>query len=61
MVFNDLKLDNILLDYGTDIKELRTTKENIFEKHNVTLIDFGFATNYIDEEESRHVKKELLS
>ena len=49
LVFNDLKLDNLLLDYGVDIDKLSTTKENIFEKYNVNLIDFGFSTSYIND------------
>lgn len=30
-VFNDLKLDNLLFDYGVDDKPLKTSDENIFD------------------------------
>lgn len=48
-IYNDLKLDNLLLDYGVDCDSyLRKTDDNIFMSHSVNLIDFGFATRYID-------------
>ena len=59
-VFNDLKLDNILLDFNSDEDVLQTTEENIFESHNVTMIDFGFATQYLDEDTEQHIKKKRV-
>ena len=59
-VFNDLKLDNMMLDLDYDDSKLKTSQENIFEKNKVTLIDFGFATTYIDEESQQHIKKKHL-
>ena len=59
-VFNDLKLDNLLLDFNSDVSILQTTAENIFENHNVTLIDFGFATTYLNEQTGEHIEKGQL-
>ena len=60
LTYNDLKLDNILLDYGTDVEELSKTQENIFESNNITLIDFGFATEYHDGATQKHMKKQYV-
>lgn len=38
--------------------KMSTSEENIFENNNINLIDFGFATQYIDEETKEHVKKQ---
>ena len=56
-VFNDLKLDNLLFDVGLDLQNLISTKENIFERFKVNLIDFGFATRYLDKETGEHIGK----
>ena len=47
-VFNDLKLDNLLLDFGIDIHKNNDSTENIFKNNTVNIIDFGFATRYVD-------------
>ena len=57
-VYNDLKLDNILLGLNCDASYLKTTQENFFEDNNVNLIDFGFASKYLDESTLEHISKE---
>ena len=59
-VFNDLKLDNLLFDVGIDKEYLMTTDDNIFEKHAVHIIDFGFATRYLHRGSREHLSKKLL-
>ena len=40
---------------------LTSTNEDIFRKENVNVIDFGYATPYLEENDSqKHVKKTLL-
>ena len=47
-VFNDLKLDNLLLDFDADVSKLKEDFVNdIFATNNINLIDFGFATTYL--------------
>ena len=36
------------MDIDFDLSNLQSTEENIFENNNVTLIDFGFSTSYLD-------------
>ena len=59
-VFNDLKLDNILFDIGLDPQYLIKTNDNIFESFKVNLIDFGFATEYLDQDTGEHLRKKQL-
>lgn len=56
-VFNDLKLDNLLLETEVDQEYLSSTMDNFFKKCKIVLIDFGFATQYIDEASREHLKK----
>lgn len=56
-VYNDLKLDNLMLDYGIDSKYLQTTNDNIFDDHKVNIIGFDFISTYIDEKTQLHHKK----
>jgi serine/threonine protein kinase len=46
-IYNDLKPDNLLLDYGS---------KNLDSIH---LIDYGFATKFLDKKE-KHVKSGLV-
>lgn len=57
-VYNDLKLDNLLLNIKADKNYLKTTDDNIFEDHQVNIIDFGFATRYKDKKTKEHLEKE---
>lgn len=49
LIFNDLKLDNLLFDHGVNIDTLIKSEDNFFETMNVNLIDFGFVTSYIND------------
>ena len=60
-VYNDLKLDNLLMDFGTPGHELRDSNENIFQNRSVNLIDFGFATRYVDKKTKEHLDKEEVN
>ena len=56
-VFNDLKLDNLLLNFDADVKSISKSKGNFFDSHNINMIDFGFATSYVLEDGKTHIKK----
>ena len=57
-VYNDLKLDNLLLEFeAQEIEFLATTSENFFEKYNLIIIDFGFSTPYLQKGTEEHVEK----
>ena len=47
-VYNDLKLDNIMLDQKQ--RQRKTVEENNDEQLRILLIDFGMATKYVDED-----------
>ena len=59
-VFNDLKLDNLMFDVDANSQQLKKSKLNIFEKNNVNIIDFGYATPYLLEDDKTHIKKSQL-
>ena len=59
-VYNDLKLDNFLFDLGVDSKQLNNSEENFFEKHKINIIDFGYATPYLNSETNEHLEKKRL-
>jgi len=46
LVFNDLKLQNIMINEN---------KENDDEKNEVVLIDYGFATSYLLKDKKTHI------
>lgn len=54
-VFNDLKLDNILVGFGNHLPS-HYTSENIFASSSFHLIDFGFATRYVKRNKDVHFK-----
>ena len=60
-IFNDLKLDNLMLDYGLNEDNLMVTHEDIFDLHEVTIIDFGFATPYLDRRTKKHLDKRIVN
>jgi len=45
--YNDLKLDNLLIGFKDKLSK-NYTSDNIFENVSLHLIDYGFATRYID-------------
>ena len=50
-IYGDLKLDNILIGEGEDLPENGTTPtQNVFENVQLNLIDFGFASKYLDKQ-----------
>ena len=57
LVYNDLKLDNLVLTNHVKVNDLLRSKEDIFKNNEVVLIDFGFATSYINERTNEHIIK----
>ena len=53
-IYNDLKLDNILLGYHQKLPA-SCTQGNCFEGTEINLVDFGFATSYLDAQTGKHV------
>lgn len=56
-VFNDLKLENLLFDFGVDTTNLPASNANFFEGLNINIINFGFASSYIDDDTKEHITK----
>lgn len=54
-VYNNLNLDNLLLDNDVDSNLLKSEKEDLFETHNVNMINLRFATPFLDEYSKQHV------
>ena len=65
-VFNDLKLDNLMIGYSDELpvgKPLApgvtiSESTDIFEKCTINLVDYGFASPYLDKTTGRHIPKE---
>jgi serine/threonine protein kinase len=54
-IYGDLKLDNILVGEGQTLPNQFTNPElDVFEKVSLHLIDFGFATRYVDRITGEH-------
>ena len=58
-VNNDIKLDNILVDYGQNISKT-INKESVFTGHSLHLIDFGYATKFRDSKTGTHISEGVL-
>lgn len=60
LVYNDLKLDNILVGYGEDLPELIGPNpiENCFTDVQLNLIDFGLSSKWVHEETGQHIPEE---
>ena len=58
LVYNDLNLDNILLDYG--VRSNEDIDCDIFDQVKINLIDMSFATPFLDENRKQHVRKKTL-
>lgn len=56
-VYNDLNLDNLLLDYHVDNDYV---SDDIFDRMGVNLIDMSFVTPYYDKHKKEHVRKTTL-
>lgn len=57
-VYNDLKLDNIML--ALNVKEY-FNEEKCFKNEIINLIDFGFASSYIDNQTGLFLQKKTIS
>ena len=53
-IYGDLKLDNILAGFGENLPE---GSEDAFSNVSLNLIDFGFATKYVDQKGSHLPEK----
>lgn len=49
-----------MLDFGADVNILRKTNEDIFDVLNVTMIDLGFVSSYINQENGQHIRKRKM-
>ena len=47
-VYNDLKLDNLLIGYNDQLPS-KYIEGNCFEYVSINIVDFGFVTKYIDD------------
>ena len=56
-MYNDLKLDNIMIQYGNKVN---LQDDNCFKDVNVYLVDFGFASQYIDKETGECLPKKVV-
>lgn len=59
-IYNDLKFDNLLLDFETNIEQFEKADINIFDSNNINIIDFGYATSYLEEDGKTHIQKEKV-
>lgn len=53
-IFNDLKLDNVLLGHGDKLPS-DSSHGNCFKDVSLSLIDFGLASSYIDKKTGEHI------
>lgn len=53
-IYNDLKLDNLLIGYNDQLPS-EYCAGNCFEYVNISIVDFGFVTRYIDEANQKHL------
>jgi len=59
-VFNDLKLDNIMIGFGQKLPE-KYLDDNSFLNVDISLIDFGFSTPYINRKTGELLPKKTVS
>lgn len=59
-IYNDLKPDNILLQYGKRLPK-DCSSGNCFQDLTLVLVDFGFATRYIDKKTGEHLEEAKLN
>ena len=50
LVFNDLKLDNLMVDYDDRLPDSDSINDHtdVFDKCTINLVDFGFVTSFLD-------------
>lgn len=51
-IYNDLKLDNLLVDYKQHLPSKSAAKKDCFANASINLVDFGFATKYVEKKRS---------
>ena len=58
LVFNDLKLDNLMVETKDLLPDSSDVYEqtDVFEKCTINLIDFGFATSFADKQSHQHAE-----
>lgn len=60
-VYNDLKLDNLLLDFKQSLPARPSIYENCFADVTINLVDYGFTTKYLMREpgctQLKHIEK----
>jgi len=56
-VFNDLKLDNLMVETDDQLPDAQNINEytDVFEKCTINLVDYGFATSIMDKQTRQHV------
>lgn len=47
-IYNDLKLDNLMVDYKQHLPSKSSTNKNAFANATINIVDFGFATKYVE-------------
>ena len=57
MVFNDLKLDNLMLHFDDEPPDFKYISDHtdVFEKCTINLVDFCFVTSIINKRSLKHV------
>lgn len=58
LVYNDLKLDNLMVEAEDRLPDATDIREHtdVFEKCTINLVDYGFATSMVDKETRQHVE-----
>ena len=51
-MYNDLKLDNLLVDYKQHLPSKSAANKDCFANASINLVDFGFATKYVERKRS---------
>ena len=59
-IYNDLNLDNLLLDYDFNVDHKQSKIGDFFEKHSVNIVDVHFATSYKDDYSKVHLNQKTL-
>ena len=52
-VYNDLKLDNLMVEHDFDTSQLKNERVDIFKKNSINIVDFGFASNFREKKTSQ--------
>ena len=62
LVYNDLKLDNILLDMCENLPKIsKKSFENCFENLHLNLIDFGLVSHWQNPKTSEHYPEQMVN